>query len=284
MKLVYFLFFVFIHSQQSQAQSENFQIPSRSTMAEEFRSRTVPLNNWLNTLNEEGFDLICFGETHNSYFRELESTKIIPLLNINNLLVETQNSRVETILLDFNNENFDNVNVTGATFTNVLEELFRSNPLVSIIGIEPSNDQTNQATLLEIEHIQNGTITEYTTSRDSMIAENIKTILESGKTRNLAIYGANHCNYFGGRLGFDTPFMRFLTNYYQSTKKIINVHTFLPEQDNLLRIYMEGFGLIERNQDTILFNTKSIPPENYNYNLELLNLLQAYDVIFFPAN
>ena len=279
MKTVFFVLITLFLSREAKA---DFEMSTKHAMEQAFTERVMPLGTWISQLNSQGYDLLCLGETHNDYYRELYSTKVFSTLEADVLAVESNQVNATLMMEEYYANSTSELKVTGAPYRIVLDSFLKTNTEGEVIGVEPSDQQTNDATLAQMQGFEEAAFTR--PSRDSFIATNIAPNLETSNLRTVALYGSSHCTYFENGLGFDTPFMRFLMNEYGDQKRILSLHILEPEEEHLLKIYLKGFGLLEDGTDQVLINTRSIDPAVYNYRVELYVILQSYDVIYFPAD
>ncbi len=242
-------------------------------------ARKASLSEWALKLNSESYDLLCFGETHNAYFRDFLSTQVLPQIDANILAIEDRPEKAEALM---SQALLEPLAVAGENFSGVASAFLLRNPGRPIIGIENQKHQKAAITFSQIDQL-NGKVVDKEPSRDSFIASNVDAFLQT-ENKIFSVYGANHCSYFSDGLGRDTPFVRLLKNKYGDDKKIITVHTLRPEEQELIKIYLIEFELFEPETDFVLFDVKSIDPEVYNYRLDLYKILQAYDVLIFPAH
>lgn len=279
MKIVLLLSMIFFFHHQAQA---DFQISTKHAMKLALEEKMMPLEEWILTLNTEGYDLLCLGETHNDYFRELYANNILPILEADVLATETNQEKASLLMEEYLSSDDIELKVTGAPYKLILDSFFNANPEGEVIGVEPSHQQTNEATFAQIQGFEKATLTR--PSRDSFIATNISSSLQTPGQRTIALYGSNHCTYFENGLGFDIPFMRFLLDEYGDQKKLLSLYVLKPEEEHLLKIYLKGFGLLKDGTDQVLVDTRSIEPAIYNYRFDLFKILQSYDVIYFPGS
>ncbi len=277
-----FAFTIMVASLISHEAKANFEMATKHAMEQAFTERVMPLETWVSQLNSQGYELLCLGETHNDYYRELYSTKVFSLLQADVLAVESNQEKASLMMDKYHSDSTSELKVTGAPYRIVLNSFLSTNPEGEVMGVEPSDQQTSEATLAQMQGVEEAAFTR--PSRDSFIATNIAPNLEISDLRTVALYGSSHCTYFENGLGFDTPFMRFLMTEYGDQNRILNLHILEPEEEHLLKIYLKGFGLLEDGTDQVLVNTRSIDPAVYNYRIELYVILQSYDVIYFPAD
>lgn len=264
----------------AQAESQHFNINSKELLKKTLEGHIIPLDNWIEHINYTSYDLICFGETHNSYFRSLASQRILTKIKATYLAIEDQQEKANQLMSSCNQDHLD-IDVTGTPFNSVAQAFLQQNPKGQIIGIEATQKQNAQLTFAELDELK-GNHDGPMPSRDSYIASNLDRYLLENQPI-FAVYGATHCSYFADGLGFDQPFVRQLADKYGNRKKITVVHTITPKESSLLKVYLKGFGLFDESQDLIFYNSREIPPEDYNYNMELFQLFSSYDVIYFPA-
>ncbi len=273
------LIFLTLTILSSLATANDFQISSKHLFKKSLEARKASLSQWAEKLNSESYDFLCFGETHNSYFRDFLSTQILTQVDANILAIEGRPEKAEALMSE---ALLEPLPVAGENFSEVASAFLLRNPGRPIVGIENLKHQKAAITFSQIDQL-NGNLVDKEPSRDSFIASNADTYLQT-ETKIFSVYGANHCSYYSNGLGRDTPFVRLLKNKYGDAKKIITVHTLRPEEQELIKIYLIEFGLFESDKDFVLFDVKSIDPEVYNYRLDLYKILQAYDVLIFPAD
>lgn len=251
---------------------KDFQIADVSDFEAALKKHVVPAEDWVRHLNQEGFDLLCLGETHAARFRELYADLVLMKIESSTLALEATNEEVSEKKLIFEREGL--FPLLGADASALINAFLPRTPQLRIVGIEQTSAEEHISTL---EKIKYGTTR---STRDGFIAQHIDQLWTEGETRVVSIYGALHCSYESAGLGFKAPFMRILKTA-RPNKKLVSVLLIPPEQNtNVLRVYMDSFRLAAK--DTALVNPSKIHPAAYNYRTDLRNLFQSYDVILLP--
>ncbi len=272
LKILFFFILFFFHSWNFADEIQNFLISDRQSFKNALDEKIFSVSDWIESLNETEWSLLCLGEKHDILHRDFVKEYIVSGLKIDSLLLEARPLQVEQIIDKMKNSE-NSVMLLSARIDHVLSQAQVVNPQLKIIGV----DQTSEQKTIEFQENRDSGRQHF--SRDSFIALNIANLYNPNE-RLLALYGASHCSYFDINFGFKIPFMRLLENHPISTQSLsVKLFQATKKDKSLLQIYLEDFGY--GHEPFVITKTKFIEPFKFNYRLELLSLFQSYDAIIY---
>jgi hypothetical protein len=274
-----------LYSAHAYSDVNHFQIRTKMVLEAELKKHVMNLETWVDQKNKDGFDLLCFGESHNFEFRQFYANKILRSLKIDHLALEGRQDVANRAVANFVEQRDEELLVTGVDIRSVLNSVFAKNGLIGLSGVENSVEEKKILQQLRLDYII-GPKFKNTLGRDSFIANRVSKLIDSGEKNIAALYGSSHCSNLSDGLGvFSVPFSRLLKDHYGNSKNIESVKAvtkedFKTEKWRKLKAYLDEFGLIDQDAEAIVISGASqISPQNYNYSQNLYTLFQKYDVI-----
>jgi hypothetical protein len=229
------------------------------------KAASLPLSEWIETLNQKSYDLLCLGETHDDFFREFYGP-VIRGLQFNKLAIETTNEEWNKIQEDW--KSTQQAKLLNATFTPILQGLKEKSPAVTVLPVEA----TQQQDLLETKYtIETG---KSHLSRDGFIAKNIQQNMSVGE-KTVALYGRHHCSKNNMGLG-SVSFVNFLgrTNKVSSVMLMKRRST---EKINPLVVFLDAGS--EGTKPIMVVESAKIKDEDHNFNWEIKSILDNFDYV-----
>ncbi|MGH1467642.1 MAG: hypothetical protein ACRBBP_02025 [Bdellovibrionales bacterium] len=261
-----------------------FQIKTKEVLKRELGSRVMKLSDWVEKTNDEGFDMLCLGESHIKFYRNFYAEKVLSKIKLNTLALESQQDVAVQIHANYVELRDDGVDVTGVAINPVTEAVYAVNPDAKVYGVEKTQKEGGLITFARLDQLS-GKKSDDIISRDGFIAEHVDSLLEEGTGRVAALYGSKHCAKYATKgFGYEIPFYRQLMDKYGDTKKMVAVHIITSDKrSNPLRAYADDFGFLSEGEDIVVVNPGEIAPKNYNYHRSLMNIFQTYDVVILTS-
>jgi hypothetical protein len=229
------------------------------------KAASRPVSEWIESLNQKPYDLLCLGESHEDFFREFYGP-VIQSVQFNKLAIETTNEEWSKI-----QESWiitQQAKLLNANFAPILQGLKEKTPQVTVLPVEA----TQQQDLLETKYtIETG---KSHLSRDGFIAQNIQQNLVAGE-KIVAIYGRHHCSKNNTGLG-SVSFANFLGR----TKKVLSVMVMKrrsTEKANPLTVFLDAG--VEGSKPVLVVESAKIKDEDHNFNWEIKSILDNFDYV-----
>ncbi len=226
---------------------------------------SLPVAEWVESLNQKSYDLLCLGETHEDFFREFYGP-VIQGLQFNKLAIETTTEEWNRIQEAW--KTTKQAKLLNANFAPVLQSLEGKASAVTVLPVEA----TQQQDLIETKYtIETG---KSHFSRDGFIAQNIQQNLVAGE-KTVALYGRHHCSKNNTGLG-SVSFANFLGR----TKKVLSVMIMkrrTTEKPNPLAIFLDAG--VEGTKPVMVVESSKIKDEDHNFNWEIKSVLDNFDYV-----
>lgn len=222
-------------------------------------------SDWVQSLNQKSFDLLCLGESHEDVFRQLYGS-VIKDLHFQRLAIESIKEDLELIQKSWTENK--QARLLGADFTPILVALEGRSPAIPLVPVESTKEQD----LLETqEMLQTG---KTSLSRDGFIAQNLLSAMSPGE-KWVALYGRHHCAKNNMGLG-SVPFFNFL----QRVKSVLNVMVLKRRSTTTIHplvVYLD-MG-VEGSKPVRVIESAKIKDEDHNFNWEIKTLTDNFDYI-----
>jgi len=222
-----------------------FSPEQQATMRLSIINNVAKLGKWIQSIEGQHFDLLCFGEAHDDYIRRFAAENIFNVLRYDVLLLEATPDKLHAILRRID-AGEARVELLGADMTYVIRAIRQANPGVEIWGIEETDAQREQR-----QKMMEG-------GRETTVEKNFRNIYQPGK-RHLALFGAFHCSntwnwlYYRLRqnpielMGEDTRSIRIIREHIEGP-----IEAFIYFLDEISVIPKEHFAIKDN---------ASLPPE-----------------------
>lgn len=264
------------------ASAGEFEIKTKEVLKKELQARTLTLDEWVGKTNNEHFDLLCLGESHENFFRDFYGKKVFSKLKVNTLALEAVEKPVVMIYENYV-ERIEGPNlITGVDINPVIYEALALNPKLKLLGVERTRAEAGLITKAQLEQFGPNK-SDVIIDRETFIASHLDELLEAGESRIAVLYGSKHCaKYATPNFGYTAPFYRLLTDRYDQEKKLKAVHVVTKDdRKNLLRLYASEFEMLD--EDIVIDGLSGINPKDYNYNQGLMNIFNTYDAVILEA-
>ncbi len=248
----------------AQAETE-FMKRDTSEIQTSMKAASVPVGEWVTSLNQKNYDLLCLGETHEDFFREFYGP-VIQALQFNKLAIETTSDEWSNIQQAW--KSTQQAKLLNANFAPILQGLEGKVPAVTVLPVEA----TQQQDLLETKYtIETG---KSHLSRDGFIAQNIQQNMGAGE-KTVALYGRHHCSKNNTGLG-SVSFANFLGR----SKKVLSVMIMKrrsTEKVNPLAAFLDAG--VKGTKPVLVVESAKIKDEDHNFNWEIKSVLDNFDYI-----
>lgn len=230
---------------------------------------------FINQLNSQGYDLLCVGETHRARHRQVLSDYIFAQLKSDHLLIEAQYDKVSELVIQ-SSLLPENTSFLGAPISDLFQQVFTTNPEITIKGVEHTPGQKLRITQ------ENIALQSYRLSRDGFIAKNIVDSWQQDQ-RHVALYGASHCSHINEGLGFGQPFFRMLRNSrWGQNKRLDNIKIVFLEEAPKIAAFLQRYSL--GTEPMVLTHLNELDPKSYNYEAHIMRLFMTYNnLLVIPA-
>jgi hypothetical protein len=237
-----------------------------------FAGKVKTLPQWHESLNQDGFDLVCLGETHSESFRQFLTTSFFSGVRFDHLLLEEKENKVPDLVSRV--KSGEEASMLGAPIAALLRESFALNPALKVTGIESDQKQTHRATLETIG------LGRQKLSREAFIGLNLMNAWKKGE-RTVALYGSLHCGLLNEGLGLDSPFYRLIQPEIRARKASAhNVKVVRAEDVRVLLALLTRYEFYKTGQGpVVLTGLRSIPPAAYNHHADLFRLFSSFDTV-----
>ncbi|MFC1679608.1 hypothetical protein ACFL2T_05305, partial [Elusimicrobiota bacterium] len=227
----------------------------------------VPVDAWVDSLNESGPELLCLGETHDEAFRHDLAVNIFSKLEMDTLFLEAVPEEVTRFQSELA-AGAETVTMLGADIAELLRTAQGTNPGLRIVGIEETDGQ--QRSRRDDPRIQ----------RDSVIAWNLLQSFQPGK-KHVALYGSLHCAKNDLGLGGSSPFYRHLIGDMGPERVRSAIVSRGAGGGDIFAVFLQLFGLSD--ESFVIPDTSLIPPSAYDYNWNLRKHFDNYRAIVYIA-
>jgi hypothetical protein len=230
---------------------------------------SLPVADWIQSLNQKPYDLLCLGESHEDFFREFYGA-VLKDLEFPVLAIET--TQEELVKIQDTWKATKQAKLLNANYAPILQSLEGKTPTVRIAPVEATKLQDQMETKYTIETGKSHL------SRDGFIAQNIlKQTAEgnNGGTKIVALYGRNHCSKNNTGLG-SVSFANFLGR----SKKVLSVMLLKrqsKEKINPLVAYLDAG--VEGSKPVLVLDSSKIKDEDHNFNWEMKSILDNFDYV-----
>lgn len=229
------------------------------------KAASLPVAEWIESLNQKPFDLLCLGESHEDFFREFYGP-VIQGLQFNKLAIETTSE--EWVKIQETWTTTQQAKLLNANYAPILQGLQGKTPVVSVLPVEA----TKQQDLLETKYtIETG---KSHLSRDGFIAQNIQQNMLAGE-KTVALYGRHHCSKNNTGLG-SVSFANFLGR----SKKVLSVMVMKrrsTEKANPLTVFLDAG--VEGTKPVLVVESAKVKDEDHNFNWEIKSILDNFDYV-----
>ncbi len=236
-----------------------------SEIQESVKAASLPLSQWIESLNQKPYDLLCLGETHEDFFREFYGP-VIQGLQFNKLAIETTSEEWSHIQQTW--KSTQQAKLINANFVPILQSLQSKTPQVTVLPVEATQQQDLQETKYTIETGKSHL------SRDGFIAQNIQQSMLAGE-KTVALYGRHHCSKNNTGLG-SVSFANFLGR----SKKVLSVMVMKrrsTEKANPLTVFLDAG--VEGTKPVLVVESAKIKDEDHNFNWEIKSVLDNFDYV-----
>ncbi len=220
---------------------------------------------WVQSLNQKSFDLLCLGESHEDLFRQLYGL-VLKDLHFQKLAIESTREDLELIHKSWVESK--QAKLLGADFAPILIGIEGHIQSIPIVPVESTKEQD----LLETQELIHTGKTSL--SRDGFIAQNLLNAMSSGE-KLVALYGRHHCSKNNMGLG-SVPFFNFL----QRVKTGLNVMVLKRRGTTTIHplvVYLD-MG-VEGAKPVRVIESAKIKDEDHNFNWEIKTLTDNFDYI-----
>ena len=251
------------HQQALQAMADFKKLPQpeQDRIRTGLDSNLIPVEEWVQGLNQSEYHVICLGEAHEESTRSFLAEEIFVKLDLDVFLLEATPRELERIYkrLDSGRDYFP---LLGADLLAVLRAVKARNPNIKIHGIEQTDQQARDQAGLS-------------GARDQAIAANFWDKQEPGR-RNVILFGALHCadetNWLYSNLRSPAP--------SAMRDRMLNACVLGEHQSGPLEafiFFLDNLGIPKK--DFVISDTKALPPKIYELFQPLKHqLLDKYSV------
>jgi hypothetical protein len=250
---------------------ETFWITDRTDLQAELASQQRSLSDWVETVNRSPLQFLCLGEMHTPVYRQFLAETLMPQLQMDGLMLETDAAQAEELVAKVNAGRA--ALLLGVDITGVIQAAQARNSNLQVIGI----DQTRQQ--VAWRNLEQARSPRRRLSRDGFMAQNIREQLQPDR-RYVALLGANHCAAYDLGLGNVRPLYRQLTQFIPADQ-LQSVLLLAANQNNPLALTLQRLQLAQ--SPFVLPAVRSIAPASYNFRWDLRTFFENYDaIVHFP--
>ena len=249
-----------------------FAISDEETFKNAIVRNRISLREWIQSVNKQHMDFLCFGERHDNASRIFLAEEVFPFLSFETLFLEADPSRISAMIHAIQSGR-QHIEMHCADIRPILHQVLAKHPPVNIIGVEQTEEQERA---MRIVHNKMGRTF---ISRDGDIARNILSHYTIGH-RHVALYGACHCAYYNIGLGHTVPFYHhLLNNFLENQIRSMNILLVQNYSGVVLDAYFQLLGL--QGETSVLPDTSQINAAEYNFQWTLKEIFDNYDVIIY---
>ena len=152
--------------------------PEKTAIKERLKSNLISIKQWLTSLRQSNFQILCMGELHQESTRSFLSKEFFANFSVDVLLLEATPVQLKRLIkrMEAGRDYFP---LLDADVMNILRTVKSRNPDIKIYGIEETDKQAKN---------YHG----HANSRDQIIAQNFWGTFEPG-LRHIILFGALHC-------------------------------------------------------------------------------------------
>lgn len=250
---------------------ETLWIADRADLQSELAAQQRSLSDWVEAINRSPLQLLCLGEMHIPVYRQFLADTLMPQLQIDVLMLETDQTKAEELVANVNAGR--PALLLGAEITAVIQAAQTRNPNLQIVGIDETRQQVAWRNLEQARSPRRRL------SRDGFMAQNIRQRLQPNQ-RYVALLGASHCAAYDLGLGGVRPLYRQLTQFIPADQ-LHSVLLLSATQTNPLTLTLQRLQLAQSL--FVLPAVRSIAPETYNFRWDLRSFFENYDaIVHFP--
>lgn len=263
-----FILLIHISAAQTPTLPPEFLKHDISTVAENLQKATLTLDQLAQQLNQEEYDLLCLGETHNEFFRNFYG-EFLKKLRFDTLFLEATPKEMEKIQQQWNKEK--KADLLGVTIGPILQAISPESP---ILGVESTQEQNAAVTLEKIKTEKE------TLSRDGFIAWNITQAMSPHK-KHVTVFGKTHCSFNNDGAGA-VPFFNMLVRAKPHQKWLNAMILEKPQGKIHPLISLLNYGSESPIKETIVVDSSKLTPQDYNYHWEIRSLFENFRFIIIP--
>ena len=226
--------------------------PERDAIKENLQSCLLPMERWLNQINQSNYQVMCIGELHEESTRNFLAEEFFAKLSADVLLLEATPNELERLIKRMNAGRIY-YPLLDADMMKILRNVRARNPDIDICGIEETLEQKKE---------RSG----HSGSRDQSIARNFWSRFQPGM-RHIILFGALHCanephwlfDYLSGQTHFPLK------------SRFVNVQVLEEHQNGPLEafvFFLDEIGI--EKQNFVLPDTRALHPRIYEW-FQLLN-------------
>lgn len=249
-----------------------FAISNDETLKNAILRNRMSLIEWIQDVDDQHIDFLCFGEVHSESYRFFLAAKVFPFLSFHTLFLEAESATVGEMVQEAQNGS-QHVEMHLVDITSVLQIALSKSPPVKIVGVDQTEEQIQK---MQLAHAKAGW--EFI-SRDGDIALNILDNYTRGK-RHVALYGANHCAHYNIGLGDSVPFYHHLSQVFRE-KHITSRNILLVQNHSgeFLDAYFQRLGF--QGETFVIPDTSKIDAADYNFHWTLKEIFDNYETIIY---
>ena len=212
-------------AQSALVKFQNLTPEKKSRLIDNLQSNILPLNSWLNTLNQNDNLLLCLGESHREITRQFIAEQIFKQFKFDALYLETNQRRFKEIQrrLKSSTQYFP---MLEADILQLLRSAEQNNPLIKTYAIDVDREEGENGKKL-------GAQQSIKTPREDQIVSNFKRTY-TAQGRSAILFGALHCS------ASPTWFYGKLLNKLQINKPLtqINTRIFSEHEDGPIEAFI----------------------------------------------
>jgi hypothetical protein len=258
--------------------STDFWLADTLDLRDELTRQGLPLADWIDQVNRSDVTFICLGESHTNAMRSFLADQLLPLLDIDVLMIEAEAAKAEQIVDPAAAQvtaREATTRLLGADIAAVMRSVRARNPQVQIVGVDETDQQKRWRNLEQVQSPQRRL------SRDGFIAQNIAQAFQPHR-RTVALFGANHCATHDLGLGNARPFFRHLAGVLapRSQMKSLLLVPSAPLSPLSIALGRSNLPALP----WVIPDNQAIRPESYNYRWDLTTPLTNFDaLVYFPS-
>jgi hypothetical protein len=221
--------------------------PEKTAIKENLKSNLISIKQWLSSLKQSNFQILCMGELHQESTRSFLSKEFFANISVDVLLLEATPVKLKRLIkrMEAGRDYFP---LLDADAMNILRNVKNRNPDIKIYGIEETDKQAKNS------HGR-------ANSRDQSIAQNFWAAFKPG-LRHIILFGALHCTNEPNWL-----FHNLCTQASPTLKNgMLNVRVLGEHQNGPVEAFvyfMDEIG-VEKGH-FVIPNTRSLPSHIYEW-------------------